>query len=168
MNLIGAVDKNWAIGKDNQLLVNIPNDMKHFRELTMNKIVVTGRKTMQTFQNGNPLINRVNIVLSKNPEYKVKNAIVVNSVDLLMKELDKLYEKGYSSEDVFVIGGESIYSQLEKFCDTAYVTKIDHQYVADTYFPRLDESMEWKLVEQSDEQTYFDLEYAFLKYKKIG
>ena len=85
MNLIGAVDKNWAIGKDGQLLVSIPSDMKLFRELTLNKIVVTGRKTMETFQNGNPLMNRINIVLSKNKEFKIKNAIVVNSVEEVLK-----------------------------------------------------------------------------------
>ncbi len=167
MNLIGAVDKNWAIGKDGQLLVSIPSDMKLFRELTLNKIVVTGRKTMETFQNGNPLMNRINIVLSKNKDLKIKNAIVVNSVEEVLKKIQELSCQGYTSDDVFVIGGESIYKQMEKYCNQAYITKIYHQYEADAYFPDLDESKEWQLVEQSEEQTYFDIEYTFLKYRRV-
>lgn len=167
MNLIGAVDKNWGIGKENKLLVSIPNDMKNFREHTMNKIIITGRKTMETFQNGNPLMNRINIVLTKNTEFSMKNVQAVHSVDETLQMLDTLYSKGYSSKDVYVIGGESIYNQFLDYCDTAYITKIDCEYEADAFFPNLDDKPEWKLVEQSDEHTYFDLEYDFRTYKKI-
>ena len=72
MNLIAAVDKNWAIGKNNELLVSIPNDMKMFRQMTTGKVVVMGRKTLESFPNGLPLKNRVNIVLTKNQNYQVK------------------------------------------------------------------------------------------------
>ncbi len=167
MNLIGAVDRNWAIGKDNKLLVSIPNDMKLFRELTLNKIIVTGRKTMDTFQNGKPLMNRINIVLSENKQLDIKDAKVVNSIEQLFEVLEELYKEGYTSEDVFVIGGESVYRQLEKYCDQAYVTKIDFEYDSDSYFPNLDEKKDWNLIEHSDEQTYFDLDYSFLKYKRV-
>lgn len=167
MNLIGAVDRNWAIGKDNRLLISIPNDMKMFRELTLNKIVISGRKTVETFLNGKPLQNRVNIILSENKKLSFDNAEVVYGIDELMEKLDKLYKEGFSSDDVYVIGGESVYRQLEEYCDYAYITKIDCEYEADAYFPNLDEKKEWKLMEQSEEQTYFDIEYAFLKYKKI-
>ncbi len=163
MNLIVAVDKNWAIGYQNQLLVSIPSDMKFFREKTMEKVVVMGRKTLESFPNGMPLKNRVNIVLTKSETYQVKDAVMVHTVDQLMEEL-----KQYPSENVFVIGGESIYRLLLPYCDTAYVTKIDHEFQADTYFPNLDQEEGWELVETSEENTCFDLEYYFTKYKKIA
>ena len=161
MNLIAAVDKNWAIGKNNELLVSIPNDMKMFRQMTTGKVVVMGRKTLESFPNGLPLKNRVNIVLTKNQNYQVKGAIIVHSVEEVLEELKK-----YDSEDVYVIGGEQIYRQMLPYCDTAHMTKIDHAYEADAYFPNLDETEEWKITAISDEQTYFDLEYYFVKYEK--
>jgi dihydrofolate reductase len=161
MNLIAAVDKNWAIGKNNELLVSIPNDMKMFRQMTTGKVVVMGRKTLESFPNGLPLKNRVNIVLTKNQNYQVKGAIIVHSVEEVLEELKK-----YDSEDVYVIGGEQIYRQMLPYCDTAHMTKIDHAYEADAYFPNLDEMPEWKLVKESEEETYFDIEYQFLVYQK--
>ena len=162
MNLIAAVDENWAIGKNNQLLVRIPADQKFFREMTTGRVVVMGRKTLESFPNGQPLKNRVNIVLTSDKNYKVKDAIVVHDLDELHKELEQ-----YNSEDVYVIGGESIYRQLLDECDVAHITKIDYAYDADAYFPNLDEKEEWQITEDSDEQTYFDLEYYFLKYERI-
>lgn len=168
MNLIASVDRNWAIGKNNRLLVSIPSDMKFFREITLNKIVIAGRKTLETFQNGIPLRDRENVILTRNEEYSVKRGYVVHSLDETFSVLEELYQKGYSSKDVFVVGGSSVYQQLEPYCDTAYVTKIDREYDADAFFPDLDASRDWKLVEHGDEQTYFDLEYAVLKYKRIS
>ncbi|MDO4473594.1 MAG: dihydrofolate reductase [Eubacteriales bacterium] len=162
MNLIVAVDKNWAIGCGNRLLVSIPQDMKFFRETTTGKIVVMGRKTLESFPGGKPLKNRVNIVLSTNKDYSVKDAIVVHTVEEVVEELKK-----YNAEDVYCIGGESIYRQLLPYCDTAYVTKIDHAYQADSYFPNLDENEEWELTKISEEQTYFDLEYYFTIYERV-
>lgn len=161
MNIIVAADNNWAIGNKNKLLVSIPNDMKQFREETTGKVVVVGRKTLESFPQGQPLKNRTNIVLSKDKNYRVKGAIVVNSVDELLKELER-----YASEDIYIIGGESIYRQLLPYCDTAHVTKIDHVYEADTYFPNLDKDPEWEITADSDEQTYFDIAYTFLKYER--
>lgn len=163
MNLILSADNNWAIGKDNKLLVRIPEDMKFFRETTTGKVVVMGRKTLESFPNGLPLKNRTNIVLTTNPSYQVKNAIVVHSKAELDQELKK-----YDSDDIYVIGGGSIYKMLLKECDTAHVTKINYTYEADTYFPNLDEDPEWELAADSEEQTYFDLEYYFLKYRRKG
>ncbi len=163
MNLIVAVDKNWAIGRHNKLLVSIPADMKFFRETTMGKVVVMGRKTLESFPGGQPLKKRTNIVLTKDTTYKVKDAVVTNSVRELLEEL-----KQYHDEDIYVIGGESIYRQLLPYCTVAHITKIDHAYEADTYFPNLDEMPEWKITGGSEEQTYFDLEYEFVKYEKIG
>lgn len=161
MNLIVAVDNNWAIGNKNQLLVRIPNDHKHFREETTGKVVVLGRKTLETFPQGQPLKNRTNIILSKDAKYQVKDAIVVHSVEELLEELKK-----YDDEDIYIIGGDSVYRQLLPYCSVAHVTKIDHEYEADAYFPNLDRDADWEIVADSDEQTYFDIAYQFLKYER--
>ena len=161
MNIIVAVDENWAIGCRGDLLVRIPADHKMFRNETIGKVVVLGRKTMDTFPGGLPLAGRTNIVLTRNPEYQVKDAIVVHSVEELLAEL-----KNYDTKDVYVIGGDSVYSQLLPYCDTAHVTKIDRSYEADTYFPNLDASGEWEITAESDEQSYFDTTYHFLKYER--
>lgn len=162
MNLIAAVDKNWAIGCKNKLLVSIPADMKFFRETTTGKVVVMGRKTLESFPNGQPLKKRVNIVLTHDKNFKAEDAIIVHSMEELREELKK-----YPSEDIYVIGGETIYKQLLDDCDVAHITKIDYAFEADAYFPNLDEMPEWKITQDSEEQTYFDLEYYFYKYEKI-
>lgn len=161
MNMIVAVDNNWAIGNKNELLVSIPADMKFFRQETTGNVVVMGRKTLDSFPGGMPLKNRINIVLTGNRNYSVKDAIVVHDLDELLEELKK-----YPSESVYVIGGGSIYRQLLPYCDVCHVTKIDHTYEADTYFPNLDEDEEWEITADSEEQTYFDIAYQFLKYER--
>lgn len=161
MNIIVAVDKNWAIGKNNKLLVSIPADMKFFRETTSGNVVVMGRKTLESFPQGQPLKNRVNIVITKNPDYKVKDAVVVHSVEEAVEECKK-YEG-----NVYVIGGASIYRAMLPYCETALITRINHAYEADTYFPNLDEDPQWRLTGETEEQTYFDLEYVFTKYERV-
>lgn len=161
MNLIVAADTNWAIGNKDKLLISIPNDQKHFREETTGKVVVLGRKTLQTFPQGLPLKNRTNIILSRNPGYAVKGATVVHSLEELLEELKK-----YDTEDVYVIGGESIYRMMLPYCDTAHVTRIDHAYQADTYFPDLDRDPDWEITADSDELTYFDIPYQFVQYQR--
>lgn len=161
MNAIAAVDANWAIGNKNRLLTSIPADMKFFREKTMGHVVVMGRKTLESFPNGLPLKNRINIVLTANRSYKVKDAIIVHTKEELLEELKK-----YDSNELYVIGGGSIYEMLIPYCDTAYITKIDHAYAADTYFPNLDQRDDWEMTEVSEEQTCFDLEYVFAKYER--
>lgn len=162
MNLIVAVDKNWAIGLGNKLLVSIPADMKFFRQTTTGKVVVMGRKTLESFPGGQPLKNRTNIIITRDPAYQVKDGIVVSTIEEAVEELKK-----YKEEDIFVIGGESIYRQMLPYCKTAFVTKIDHAYDADTFFPNLDEMEDWKLTGISEEQTYFDLEYVFARYERV-
>ena len=117
MNLIAAVDRNWAIGNKGQLLVRIPNDHKMFRQETMDKVIVYGRKTLETFPLSQPLDRRVNIILSKNPDLRVRHAQVVHSVE-------------------------------------------------DAFFPNLDEDPEWEITADSDEMTYFDIAYQFVKYER--
>lgn len=162
MNLIVAVDKNWAIGLKNDMLVSIPADMKFFRETTTGKVVVMGRKTLESFPGGQPLKKRTNIVITRDPNYKVKDAIVLHSIEEVLEEL-----KQYPEEDVYVIGGETIYRQMLPYCKVAHITKIDHAYEADTYFPNLDEMEDWEVTGVSEEQTYFDLEYEFVRYERV-
>lgn len=161
MNIIVAVDKNWAIGYNNKLLVSIPSDMRYFREKTMGKVVIMGKNTLKSFPGGKPLKDRVNIVITRDEDYHLDDAIVVNSIDEALE-----VAKQYVSEDIFVIGGASIYSQMLEYCDEAYVTKIAYEYQADTYFPNLDQHSQWELAGESEEETYYDLEYTFYKYVK--
>ena len=162
MNAIVAVDKNWAIGNKGKLLVSIPSDQKNFRQITTGKVVILGRKTLDTFPNKQPLKNRTNIILTADKNYQVKDAIIVHSIDELLEIL-----KEYKSEDIYVIGGDSVYRQMLPYCDTVHVTKIDHVFEADTYFPNLDKMDEWKITQDSEEQTYFDLEFVFQKYERV-
>lgn len=161
MKAILSADKNWGIGYKNRLLTRIPSDMKFFRETTTGRVVVMGRKTLESFPNGLPLKNRTNIVLTGNKDYDVKDAVIVHSKEELLEELKK-----YSPDDIYVIGGESIYRMMLPYCDTVYVTKIDHAFQADTFFPNLDEMDEWVMTEESEEQTCFDLEFTFTKYER--
>ena len=161
MNLIVAVDKNWAIGHKGKLLVTIPADQKLFREETKGKVVVMGRKTLESLPSGQPLRDRTNVVITRNEQYEKKGVIVMHSVEETLE-----YLKQFNSDDIFVIGGEEIYRQFLPYCDTAHVTWIDYKYQADTYFPNLDQDPEWHVTDESDEQTYFDLCYEFRKYER--
>ena len=161
MNVIAAVDRKWGIGNKRQLLVQIPADQKLFRQETTGKVIILGHRTLETFPQGMPLAVRTNIILSRDPDFKVKGADVVHSIEELMEEL-----RAYDSRDVYVVGGESIYQQLLPYCDTAHLTMIDHTYEADAHFPNLETDEEWVQTGESDEQTYFDLAYTFVKYER--
>lgn len=160
MELIVAVDRNWAIGNKDDLLVSIPEDHKFFRQVTMGKAVILGRKTLAGFPNGLPLAGRTNIILSRNPNFTAKGGIIVHSQEELFEELKK-----YNDDELFVIGGGTVYEMLLPYCKVAHVTKIDYSYEADTYFPNLDKMDNWEIVGESDEHTYFDLEFYFYKYE---
>ena len=161
MNLIAAVDNKWGIGYKNKLLISIPDDMKCFKEITMGKVCVMGRKTLESLPGGRPLSGRVNIVLTADSTYKKNDVIVVNSVEAALEKL-----KDYDTKDVFIIGGESIYEQFMPYVDTAYITYIDYAYQSDKQLPNLDKLSQWKLVKENEEQTYFDVEYYYRKYIK--
>ena len=161
MNIMVTVDERWAIGSGEKLLVQIPRNQKLFMEETAGKVVVVGRKALQTFPQGLPLQGRTTIVLSKNTEYKVKGALVVHSVKELLEELKK-----YPTEDIYVVGGESVFAQLLPYCNVVHVTKIDHAYAANKHFANLDTDPAWTITAESDEQTYFDIAYEFLKYER--
>ncbi len=161
MQAIVAVDSNWAIGNKGQLLVSIPADQKNFRNITMGKTIVYGRKTLETFPQQIVLPGRRNIILSTKPDYEVRNADVVHSREELLEAV-----KDTPSEDVFIIGGSSVYNEFLDDCDRCIVTFIDKVYEADSYFPNLDRLTEWELVSESDEQVYFDITYTYREYKR--
>jgi len=161
MKAILSADRNWGIGYQNKLLVSIPSDMRFFREMTEGKVIVMGRKTLESFPNGLPLKKRINIVLTHDRSYQVKDAVIVHDKEELLEELKK-----YREDDVFVVGGGSVDELLLPYCDTAYVTRIDMAYQADTFFPDLDQDPEWELTEESDEQTCFDIEFTFTVYRR--
>lgn len=161
MNLIVAVDKNWAIGNKGKLLVTIPDDQRLFRQETIGKVIVMGRKTLESLPGGQPLSGRTNVVLTENKDYKKKGAVILHSLEEALKYLEP-----YPTEDVYIIGGETIYRQFLPYCDTAHVTWIDYSYDADTFFPNLEKDPKWHVTEESDEQTYFNLCYEFRKYER--
>ncbi|MDE5866265.1 MAG: dihydrofolate reductase, partial [Lachnospiraceae bacterium] len=143
------------------LLGRIPNDNKALRQETTGKVVVLGRKTLETFPQGKPLAGSTNIILSTNINYRVKGAYVVHNLEELLEELKK-----YNDDEVYIIGGESVYGMMLPYCDVVHVTKIDHNYEADAYFPNLDMFKEWEITAEGEEQTYFDIAYEFVKYER--
>lgn len=145
MWLIYSADENWAIGKNGDLLVRIPEDLKdRFKALTLGKTVVMGKKTLLSLPGGKGLVKRNNYVLSHDENFVCENAQVVHSLEELFAELEN------SAEDVFVIGGGEIYRQLQPYCTGAYVTRIAAGFDADTYVDDLDANSDWVKTKESE------------------
>ena len=159
MDIIVAVAKDWGIGKDNDLLFHIPEDMKYFRKMTQGATVVMGRKTLESFPGGEPLKNRRNVVLTRSQTYEKDGVTVVHSTE----ELEALNLE----EPVFVIGGASVYRMLLSKCDRAYITRINAEKPADTFFPNLDENPDWELKSESQEFSFEGVNFKFTTYEKI-
>ena len=148
MKAILSADRNWGIGNGNKLLVSIPSDMKFFRQTTTGKVVVMGRKTLESFPNGQPLKNRINIVLTGNKDYTAKGAVIVYSQEELLDTL-----KQYDTEDIYIIGGESVYRMMLPYCDTVVVPKLVRTFQAYTFFPNLDEMADGERTEDGEGTT---------------
>lgn len=157
MNLIVAVDENWAIGKGGDQLAYISADLKRFKDLTTGHPVILGRKTLATFPGGRPLKGRRNLILSATPGYTVEGAEVFADTDRLLAA---------ATEDAFVIGGESVYRALLEHCDTAYVTKIHAGFPADRWFPDLDSHPDWTVAEESEVLEEKGLSFHYVTYRK--
>lgn len=162
MNLIAAVEKNWGIGKDNQLLDHIPEDMKFFRETTKGKAVIMGKNTFLSFPNQKPLPNRLNIVLTHDQGFAPEGVLVCRSV----QEAVKCARESYADEDIFVIGGEAVYREMEPLCNVAYITKIDKSYDADRFFVNLDEKPSWRISSEEMLKTEKGIYITFVKYTR--
>ncbi len=161
MQAIVAVSENWGIGKDNDLLFSIPEDKKFFRDITLGKTVIMGRRTLESLPDGKPLKGRRNIVISGKEGYGIQGAETVTS-PVQAAEL----VAGLPSEDVFVVGGGEVYRAMLPFCEKALVTKVFSSPEADRFFPDLDNSDDWSLVSQSEEKKYEGLSYIFCEYKR--
>lgn len=159
MKLIAAADKNWAIGNKGRLLIRISDDQKFFKNTTMGHVVVLGRKTLEEFPKAKPLVGRTNIILSTNPDYTAEGAIIVHSTEELFDTL-----KAYNSDDIYIIGGESVYNKLYKYCDTAIITAINKEFEADAFIPNLDRDDDWTVVSESETMLSNDIEYKYLTY----
>jgi dihydrofolate reductase len=159
MKLIVAVDKNWGIGKDGQLLCYLSGDLKYFKEKTLGKTVVMGRKTLESLPGAKPLPNRKNIVLSRDKNFQKDGCLVFSEIQDFLENC--------KDDDVMVMGGGSIYKQLLKYCDTCYITKIDKAFEADTQFPNLDEMKDFQLTWISEAQNENGITYYFTEYKRI-
>ncbi|MDI9496324.1 MAG: dihydrofolate reductase [Bacillota bacterium] len=163
MKLIVAAARDWGIGNKGQLLFNVPEDMEFFKNTTMNKVVVMGRKTLLSLPGGNPLKNRTNIVLTSDVNFKKEGCIIVNSIEALFDEI-----KNFNSDDVFLIGGGNLYNQLYPYCSEAYITKFDAILEADTYLHNFDEDKDWLLTYASEIHEYEGLKFIFTTYKNMA
>lgn len=159
MNLIVAVTRDYAIGKDNKLLFHLPADLAYFKEKTLGKVVIMGEKTYLSLPK-RPLPKRINIVLSDNLNFVAKDATVVHTLKDLFLEIKK-----YDSEDVFVCGGASIYNLLMDYCSTAYITKVDAILPADTFIHKV-EDHGFRLKSASTPQTENGLTFSFQVFEK--
>ncbi|MBR2870198.1 MAG: dihydrofolate reductase [Clostridia bacterium] len=159
MKAIVAVDRKWGIGKKNDLLFSLPEDMKYFREKTAGKTVCMGYNTLLSFPNSKPLKNRVNIVLA--PEGVTRDdCTVVYTLEQLSKELKK-----YNTEDVFVIGGAMFYRTMLPYCSEVLVTKVDADGGAEVFYENLDDLPNWSCVSEGEPIESNGLTIRFTIYK---
>ncbi|WP_353095325.1 dihydrofolate reductase [Tissierella praeacuta] len=165
MILIFAVDNNWNIGYDGGLLYKISEDLKRFRRLTEGNIIIMGRKTFESLPDKKPLPNRINIVITRDKEYKVEGAIVINSIEELYPLLEKLNPN--NEMENFIIGGGEIARETISYCNKAYITKIFKSFEkADTFITNLDMLNDWNIVKESEVYKQEDLEYKYVDYIK--
>ncbi len=157
MNVIVAVDENWAIGRDGEQLLYLSADLKRFKALTMGHAVILGRKTMATFPGGRPLKGRRNLVLSRTEGFAPEGAEVYRDLDSLLAE---------APEDAFVVGGASVYRALLDRCETAYVTRIQASFPADCWFPDLDRDPAWEAAEESELLEEKGVKFRYVTYHK--
>ena len=169
MNLIACISKNYGIGYKDKLLFNIPDDMKHFKSLTTNNIVVMGRKTLFTFKNKEPLPNRINIILTNNiklkDDYKNFNDVFfTEDKDSTIKLINILINQ-YPNKEVFIIGGESIYNLFFNEVNTCYITKVLEDKLCDTYLPEINE-YDFNKTYESEIMSHEKTNYQFITYKR--
>ena len=160
LSIIVAKAKNNVIGKNNELIWKLPEDLKRFKQLTTGHTIIMGRKTFESL--GRVLPNRKHIIFSQNPDFKVndENVEIVHSM---------LQIQGYieDKEEHFVIGGAMIYNLLMPYVTKMYVTQIDREFEGDAFFPRIDENT-WEVVEKSEvmEDENSHLKYEYITYKR--
>ena len=163
MNIILAADRNWAIGKDNDLLIHLPGDLTYFKKMTTSKTVIMGRKTLESLPGGKPLPNRRNIILTRADDFQVSGAEVLNSIEDVLH----LIKSGdLKSDEAFVIGGADIYKQMMPHCDKFYITKIDAELPADRYFVDLDQVDGLEITWSGPIEEYKGTKYQYVLYER--
>lgn len=160
MKLIAAVNNEWGIGKNNDLLYHIPEDMKFFRAKTKDNIIIIGRKTLESFPGGKPLKNRVNIVMTRDLNYKCEEAVVVHSVEEIADAAKK-----YAGKEIYLCGGEKIYKLLLPYCEEAFITKVYDSCECEKFMVNLDEKSDWYLSEKSNIFEDSGYKFSFCTYK---
>lgn len=163
MDLMVLVDESWGIGCSGEQMIYLSQDLKRFKEMTMGKTMVLGRKTLSTFPSGKPLVGRKHMILSGNPTFSVEGAEVYSSLEDLLGALSLLSEE----EEVIVIGGASVYQQMLPYCQRAYVTKVSGSYTVDCYFPDLDGLPSWVLVSQSEMYQEGEVSFSYCTYENL-
>ncbi len=158
MKLIAVADKNWGVGKDNKLLCHLPGDLKYFKENTLGKTIVMGRKTLESLPGGKPLPGRKTIILTRDKTLVNDDVQIVHSIEELFSIND---------EELIVAGGGQIYNQLLEYCNSCLITKLDCSFDADTFLPDLDTSVDFEMIWQSEEQVENGISYRFTEYKRI-
>jgi dihydrofolate reductase len=161
MNLIFSAGENWELGLENRLVFRAKADMTHFARHTTGKVIVMGRRTLESLPGGKPLKNRVNIVLTTDKAFEAGDAAVVHSVDELLERL-----KAHNDDDIYVIGGESVYKQLLPYCRVAYVTRFLHAAKADRFMPDFDKLEGWRKTEGSEIHEENGLKFRFDTYTR--
>lgn len=160
ISAIVAIDSEYGIGFENQLLCRLPDDLKYFKEKTLGHSIIMGRKTFESL--GKPLPGRRNIILSKQLDFKVDGCLVYNSIPECLKNIPK-------EEEVFIIGGESIFKQTLEYCSKLYITRIHSNFPADSFFPKFDITENWKEVlagnkfHDVDEKHYYPFTFQIFK-----
>lgn len=166
MKLIFAVDNNWNIGYDGDMLFKISKDLKRFREITEGNIIIMGRKTFESLPDRKALPNRINIVVTRDKEYKAEDVLVVNSIDELFALLKKINQDDEKLN--FLIGGGNLTHQMLEYCTFAYITKVNKSFdVSDTLIPNLDKDENWAIVNESETEYQDDLEYKYVDYTRV-
>lgn len=162
MILMLAVDNNFSIGVNGDMLFHLKKDLKRFQNITSGNILVMGRKTLESLPGSKPLPNRTHLVLTSNPSYKNHDAITLSDIDKLDEKIAKINPN--SDKEVFLVGGGNLVKQLLDKCSKAYITKVDKTYENfDTSVPNLDELDNWEQVDESEVMTemHGDEEFKF-------
>ena len=159
MDAVVNVTEDWGIGLENRLLVSISADLRRFRRLTEGKTVVMGRKTLESLPHARPLPHRRNLILSRDPNYRVEGAEVFSSVSVLLAAI-----KAIPPDEVCLIGGASLYAALLPYCSRVFVTKTLCRLPADRFFPNLDELPNWRIAEQSDILEENGIRFQYIDY----
>lgn len=160
MNMIVAVDRQWGIGKENGLLASLPGDMKYFKDKTLGKAVLMGRKTLESLPGQKGLPKRENFVMTSNENFEAERCEIIHD-EQEVSDLIKKY-----GDDLFLIGGATMYNKYYKLCDKLYITKIDAILRADTFITNIDKDPNFKIISESEPIEENDLIYRFVVYKR--